>query len=216
VGEPTPTESKRCKDCGETKPLSEYPVRADSPDGHRNQCCACQHDRAAQRYAANAETEKARSREWRQNNRGRRNAYNREYEPRFRAANLDKVRTKERERYWANPEKELARINRWRHGPAVVGWFAEAWDTQQGLCYLCEAPLTREDACIDHDHTCCPKHRSCSYCRRGIACPACNVLIGNAHDDPDILDKIARRFRPAARATRERIASKPHQMELGA
>src|SRR5271169_6532501 len=32
---------KTCNKCTETKPLDEFPIRPDSPDGHRNECKEC-------------------------------------------------------------------------------------------------------------------------------------------------------------------------------
>ena len=40
---------------------------------------------------------------------------------------------------------------------------------------------------IDHDHTCCPRMRSCGTCVRGLLCHGCNLMLGFARDNPDIL-----------------------------
>lgn len=40
---------------------------------------------------------------------------------------------------------------------------------------------------VDHDHDHCPPPRSCAECRRGIVCTNCNILLGHAHSDPEIL-----------------------------
>jgi hypothetical protein len=42
---------------------------------------------------------------------------------------------------------------------------------------------------VDHDHGCCPGRRSCGRCIRGILCRACNLMLGNANDDPALLLK---------------------------
>jgi hypothetical protein len=60
---------------------------------------------------------------------------------------------------------------------------------QGNACAICEVPFGNEFfVCIDHSHQCCPGRRSCGKCVRGLLCPPCNKLLGNANDDIDILD----------------------------
>lgn len=41
---------------------------------------------------------------------------------------------------------------------------------------------------VDHDHACCPERaRSCGECIRGVLCGSCNLMLGNARDNEDIL-----------------------------
>ena len=101
------------------------------------------------------------------------------------------------------------------HGPGIEGWFAAAWEQQDGRCYLCGEPMDPKQAHIDHDHRCCPKNSSCRYCRRGIAHPTCNTLIGLAGDDPDRLHRIAENLRAAMKSAGARLAEKPEQQALG-
>jgi hypothetical protein len=60
---------------------------------------------------------------------------------------------------------------------------------QGGLCLACkepleeESPLAHRGPVVDHDHTCCPKSRSCGKCVRGIIHRACNVGIGMFGDN---------------------------------
>lgn len=67
---------------------------------------------------------------------------------------------------------------------------------------------------VDHDHTCCPQGKSCRYCRRGLACHPCNLLIGFARDDPQRLRRIARNLEAALAATQHRMAGKAEQVVL--
>ena len=64
---------------------------------------------------------------------------------------------------------------------------------QGGLCYLCEKPLSTDmkNVHIEHDHRCCPTGKSCTRCRRGLACNKCNSVAGLASDDPALLRRIA-------------------------
>lgn len=68
------------------------------------------------------------------------------------------------------------------------------WGSQAGRCCYCQDPLSttdRKKVHVDHDHTCCPPGRSCDKCRRGLACHNCNLVVGNALDDPDRLERVA-------------------------
>ena len=132
----------------------------------------------------------------------------------YREANRDRINEASRRRYKANPEGVLAQNARWRHGKDITEDFAAMWQVQGGCCYLCKKPLTRGKAVVDHDHAHCGAEKSCSYCRRGLACTLCNVLIGDANDDPQLLRTIADNLESALNATRDRIAAAPRQEML--
>lgn len=79
--------TKTCKgECGEEKELTEYPVRADSPDGFRNQCSACKKAAHAAWYQKNKESQLA-----------KRKAY--------RETNHEAIKLAKHEAYWVDPEK---------------------------------------------------------------------------------------------------------------
>lgn len=48
------------------------------------------------------------------------------------------------------------------------------------------SPLT-----VDHDHACCPSTYSCGECVRGFLCDHCNLMIGNARENPATLELAA-------------------------
>jgi hypothetical protein len=85
-------------------------------------------------------------------------------------------------------------------------------DAQDGCCYLCGDPLTFDAAVIDHDHDCCPPPKTCPTCRRGLACLACNSIIGLARDDPARLLRIAANLETVLPAVKARIATKDRQL----
>ena len=100
------------------------------------------------------------------------------------------------------------RIKRWiRHGCDWNEEFGRLWQAQDGKCYLCENPLDSDQAAchVDHDHSCCPPGRSCAKCRRGLAHPLCNWIVGYAEDDPDRLRRIADNLEIASALVRERL-----------
>jgi hypothetical protein len=60
--------------------------------------------------------------------------------------------------------------------------------SQSGVCAICKNPeLNRKRLSVDHDHSCCPGENTCGKCNRGLLCFNCNVILGNAKDNIDIL-----------------------------
>lgn len=146
-------------------------------------------------YEANRERLLAANRRWHAENR----AYRAESNQLWRLQNRAERTDKERQR---------------RHGPDGAEAFAQMWQEQAGRCYLCDKSVVIEEMHMDHDHRCCPKNKSCRRCRRGLACKLCNVLIGDAGDDPALLRKIADRLEAARVLVTERLADKPVQEAL--
>ena len=111
-----------------------------------------------------------------------------------------------------NKEKLSAANKVWRlqsrHGMTADDW-QEMWDAQDGCCYLCGHPMDPEKVHIDHDHSCHPKGYSCVGCRRGLAHPVCNQLIGLAEDNPDRLRFMADNLDKAQLAQRLSPAWRP-------
>jgi hypothetical protein len=113
------------------------------------------------------------------------------------------------------PDAETLRLrhkdsNLWRNHRMRLADWAAMWSAQQGRCYLCGDPLSVEknQTHIDHDHSCCPPRTSCSFCRRGLACGACNAIIGHARDDPARLRRIADSLELAIPEACMRLAAK--------
>lgn len=44
---------------------------------------------------------------------------------------------------------------------------------------------------IDHDHGCCLGKKSCGNYIRGLLCTDCNLLLGSAKDNPEVLTRLA-------------------------
>ena len=158
--------------------------------------------RARARYRENIDKELSRGTRYREENREKVRETARESKRKSRAANPVQHREFDRKR---------------RHG-LRSDQFSALWEAQGGLCCYCSQPLPREGGpgkvVIDHDHTCCGPRGSCDFCRRGLACNNCNVIVGMAYDDPERLEIIAANLRTIAAATRERLASRPVQEEL--
>lgn len=105
-------------------------------------------------------------------------------------------------------ERFPTKMYSYKHGCDWDELIADLWHAQGGRCYLCGDPLDRDkdrDVQLDHDHSCCPLGRSCADCRRGLACQACNKLIGHAKDAPDRLHRIADNLAVANALVRQRM-----------
>jgi hypothetical protein len=145
-----------------------------------------------------------------------------EYQRQYYLANREKLKAYARENRLKNLDREreryrIRRLNGYKPRQQLIcdQFKDEFWSKQDGYCYLCGDPLlSKESAHLDHDHRCCPPHYFCNFCVRGLSCMACNHLIGNAGDDPDRLEVIARNLRAKLVETNERLAAKPTQATL--
>jgi hypothetical protein len=169
--------------------------------------------------SADPEQRRERDRRYREANREKIRERNRRYE----RANREKIRDRHRRWREANPEKVREsnhrgpKRDRNYHLRSSHGLYPEDWEAlraaQDGLCYLCGDPLPDDPAKVatDHDHRCsCGPKSSCRACRRGLAHPECNTIIGMAGDDPARLRRIAANLAQAQR----RIGRLPRPLTL--
>jgi hypothetical protein len=163
---------KRCAKCGLPKDTSEfytYP-RNGKP---RARCISCTKGENNARAAEEPAKHLARCQEWRKANPGRATAISVAYQKR-------------------HPKRVRACAYRGRYGID----FDAMWDSQSGLCLLCGEPMQpkgrqADSVCVDHDKRCCPGHKSCGKCVRGLIHWRCNLLLGYARDSADVLRKAA-------------------------
>lgn len=200
-------------------------MTADDEAAARRARQAQQRRERRQRDPAAAQAYRDASRRWREKNkdkiaarRAERADESREYSRKWRANNRDKINARRREKYAENHEAVREQQNRKnavaRHGREVFAVSAAMWEEQGGKCYLCEIYLVPEAAGVDHDHRCCPRNRSCAYCRRGLACDKCNTLIALADDDPALLRQIADNLEAKLAVVNARLAQKPEQLSM--
>lgn len=169
------------------------------------------------------------NREWQRANRQR----VREYKADWYEANGDRLRERARQyreenrealkedaakRYAANPERWWASGLKRRHGVDASTW-VRIWQEQDGRCYLCNRELnfsSTRKVVVEHWHGCASHDPefSCNACRRGLSCAGCNVTLGAAGDDPELLRLIADNLEAANRSVQQRQAIAPRQLQL--
>jgi hypothetical protein len=149
---------KRCKVCGEVKPLDDFYRASGMKDGHRHDCKACNLAAKAARHRANPEPTRARVRQWQRDN------------PERHAANQAKYR--------ADGRKSAA--DRRSYLKRKFGITPEEYDAmlaaQGGGCAVCHKP-PRDDISlhVDHDHV--------TGRIRGLCCFDCNAGLGKFGED---------------------------------
>jgi len=114
-------------------------------------------------YEANKESEKERTKKWRQENK-----------PWY---------TK-----WAEKNKEKRRSNSRKCEYRLT---SEEFDVklkeQEGKCPLCLTVLENPD--VDHDHSCCSQRYTCGKCTRGLLCHSCNTALGLFDESKEVLQR---------------------------
>jgi len=163
---------KRCTKCGLEKDESEFHRYANS-DKPRARCKICINAANLARQAANPEKYNARTRAWRDKNPGRTNA------------NIKAWQQRNPERYRANMMWVKYRIR-----------FEALWEAQGGRCAACGRPMIKggrklDSVCVDHDRSCCSGRKSCGKCVRGLIHWSCNLILGHAEDNLEILQQAA-------------------------
>lgn len=165
--------TKKCRICGEVKPLGEFHRATDMRDGHRNECKSCFGELAKARYDSARAVE--RTQRWREANSERYSAYRREYS--------------------ARPERK--RKMRDLYYRRTFGISADEFDAllekQGGGCAICgKRPTRLASLHLDHCHE--------TGAIRGILCSSCNQGIGQFGDDPILLERAAVYLRTGAAA----------------
>ena len=56
----------------------------------------------------------------------------------------------------------------------------------------CSVCRTKENLCLDHDHSICKEKSVCGKCYRGVLCRDCNFAIGQVGENPERLRSLAK------------------------
>jgi hypothetical protein len=174
---------KRCKECGELKPLDEFYRARGMRDGHRNDCKVCNLAAKAARTAENPQANRDRVRRW-------------------QVENADRYRATQRE-YAKSGRKRL--VDRKSYLKRTYGLMLEDYErlleVQGGVCAICREPRPEERTLhVDHNHD--------TGEIRGLLCFRCNNALGDMRESADfaqaLLDYLDRDDELAALA-RERL-----------
>src|SRR3954453_13858938 len=154
---------KRCKKCGEVKPIEHFYRAAGMKDGHRSECKGCHQAKQQRWYAANRTKAIADVKRWQQENKDYLHSYRCEYRQRRKV--------EERDAY-------LRRTFGISHAQ-----YEELLSRQGGGCRICGKRPGKISLHVDHDHV--------TGEIRGLLCVGCNNALGQFRDDPLLLVRAA-------------------------
>jgi 5-methylcytosine-specific restriction endonuclease McrA len=160
--------TKRCSECGETKPLSCFGKRSDRPSGYRSHCNACGSARKSKWYSENQSHVKDYYAKWRAENPGLAETYTK----RWKENNAERVREMKREWARKNPDsvRAMSARNRARNGDGKARRRARlrevahekivparVYERDRWICAICGKKVNRklkgphpQSASIDH------------------------------------------------------------------
>ncbi|HEY3673195.1 MAG TPA: endonuclease VII domain-containing protein [Acidimicrobiia bacterium] len=154
---------KRCKKCGELKPIDEFHRASGMRDGHRSECKSCHQIRQRAWYQANRDHAIAEVKRWQQENKEQLHAYRREYRKRRKVEERDAYLGRTFGISQSDYDELLAR--------------------QGGGCAICGKKPGKISLHVDHDHA--------TGEVRGLLCVGCNNSLGQMHDEPRLLLRAA-------------------------
>jgi Autographiviridae endonuclease VII len=157
---------KRCKVCGEIKPLDDFYRSAGMRDGHRNDCKVCNLAAKAARTVLDPQANRDRVKRWQQQN-------------------PEKYRAKQR-RYVESGKKAF--WNRRYHLKRTYGMTLDDYDamllSQNGVCAICGKPRPEDRTLhVDHDHE--------TGEIRGLLCFRCNNALGDFEEQYALFQRAA-------------------------
>lgn len=154
---------KRCKRCGEVKPLDEFYRHDGCRDGVRPECKRCNLAEKAERHRRNPHPARDRTSRWREDHPDR----YRENQERFKATGAKAI---------SNRRSYLKR----KYG-ITLEQYDELLSEQGGVCGICgREPNPNISLHVDHDHQ--------TGALRGLLCFPCNQAIGSLREDPALLE----------------------------
>jgi|SRR4051794_26353060 hypothetical protein len=165
---------KRCRICGQTKPIDAFYRASGARDGHRNECKACNLARRRVTYAGRREREIERVKQWQRDNPER-------YAARMR-------------RYRKSGRKAIA--NRKSHLKRKYGLTPEQYDEmlrgQRGGCAICGRSPGEFPLHVDHDHA--------TGEIRGLLCVGCNNGLGLFDESEELFNAAVTYLQQRSRA----------------
>lgn len=182
VSEQLANGTKRCRDCCEVKPLSEFPPAGRSPDGRASYCRSCYRTRSKASYRKRRAEQGRQVRETVPVPDGHKRCPNGVATYCKPCHNARAQKTRQR-LYGGGREYHLRR--RYGIGQSEV----DAMLVEQGgVCAVCGKPDPEH---VDHDHA--------TGRVRGMLCFNCNQALGNVRDSVEVLEKLQYYLFDAAR-----------------
>lgn len=155
---------KRCRKCGEVRPLDDFAKDAQKKDGRRPSCKECENRAVSDKLMALSPDE------WRAHNKRKK-----DYATKWRQENPEKFARSQRN----STLKSKYGID--------IDEFDEFLARQGGGCAICGSPDAgvsgKAHLHVDHNHD--------TGEVRGLLCQPCNVSLGKMRESPDLLRKAA-------------------------
>lgn len=144
---------KRCKTCGQVKPLDEFYRAATAKDGQRSECKVCDLAGKAARYRAAPSAAIARTKKWQAANRER---------------HLETQRKRRQQPAQKRKEREGHLLRKFG---ITLDDYERLLKEQRGGCGICGCPPPERGSFhVDHDHS--------TRAVRGLLCFRCNAGLG--------------------------------------
>src|ERR1700678_4236491 len=109
---------------------------------------------------------------------------NRAYYRKYYAENKEDIKRNQQKYEEKNPRVHVPDSSRevrlQYHYKMTVDQYEAQLALQGWHCALCPAVQgdDKRRMAVDHDHKCCPSHKTCGKCNRGILCANCNRKLG--------------------------------------
>ena len=151
--------TKKCRRCGEVKPLSEYNKDKKNKDGHESKCKKCKLEYMKEYHAKNKEKILE---------------YKKEY---YSRPEVKDKRSEYCKEYNSRPEVKERRkcLNLQKNYGITLEERDEMIEEQGGGCKLCHVDLDSVEPYVDHNHI--------TGKVRGVLCPKCNTILGLLNAD---------------------------------
>lgn len=186
-------QDKVCRKCKKSKPLSGFysrPVSKSYPDGLRSRCKECENADGRKWAKENKDKNARQSSNWRKNNPEK----HKEIEKKYRSSHKEQISKRRKEwgennaeyfsdylKSWRENNKEKQRVYHLkRYNPTPAGYDNIATQ-QEWKCAICtiDSSMTKRGLFVDHCHS--------TSEVRGLLCGNCNLMIGYAKDNQEVL-----------------------------
>lgn len=162
--------SKTCKECNQTKPLSEFHKDKKVSDGHNTRCKFCRKEEQRIYYQENRDRIL-------------------EYQKNYNDNNLENARKKSRDWHHKNKDTKYLDGRLQRVYGITLEDYSRMLDEQNNVCAICGKPesaihnKTKEikRLAVDHDHV--------TGKVRGLLCAQCNKGLGSLGDTIEAIEK---------------------------